>query len=162
MLGISIFLLIMGFFYLTYRYFNNDSEPILIGCSGNVNLQYTEPFNTDEQLLYPSGSIRKPFELTNDSNCVVSYKVYIRNLNGDLKNHVIFKIYSGDTLLYSEDATHFTRENAYGSETPLLANNSKTYDIEIVIKEDIGNDYENKMLDFDLVVTPYNPILKTE
>ena len=78
------------------------------------------------------------------------YRLYLENVDGALKDALIFEIYDGEELLYSASAADFSEQNPFVGQEILQPDQTKTLSLCVRMKETAGNMYQQQSIQFDL------------
>jgi hypothetical protein len=149
---IGILILITYFIFWTYHLLDPNNKH-----SYKIELNKEELVFTDSnQLFAPGEQTKKPLEIKNSGNKLVYYQLFLANVRGDIQDVVMFYIYQDNQLLYSNSASQFNQNNAFQPKLAIRPGETHTYDLVVEILEDAGNEYQGKVLNFDLVVTITN------
>ena len=96
-------------------------------------------------------TIKKSFFIKNESTIDVYYKLYLENIEGDLKDIVVITIKEGNTTLYSDIASNLTKQNVIES-YELNKDETKNLTIYFYYPSNSNNKGQNKDLSFNLSV----------
>lgn len=113
-------------------------------------------FKDTDHTLQPNDSVEKTLEIKNNSDRLVKYQIYLENLNGNFDEHLIFNIYQSEQLLYSQTALNFNREHPFVSQQLIKPGDIHHYQIEVYVSKEAGNEYQNQLLTFDIVLETVN------
>ncbi len=123
----------------------SDKNQLIISINdGNI-------FDEDGLVYAPGETRTSPLIIKNNGFHDVYYKIYLDNVRGELKDSIIFKIYLDDKLMHCVLASEFNKSHPFISNKPIKVKETHTYVLEIEIMCDIGNEFQNQILNFDIV-----------
>lgn len=124
--------------------------------SGNVEIEVNDGktvFSEQDSLLEPERTLIKKFTIENKGSADVYYRLYLENIQGDLRKALNFKIYDGDELLFDGSAIDLSKENPCISDKKLLKGEIRTLVTLVKMNGDINsNNYQTKNMKFDITV----------
>lgn len=100
--------------------------------------------------IEPGMTLKEDLVIKNLSTVDVYYRLYLENVDGALKDALIFKIYDGEELLYSASAADFSEQNPFVGQEILQPDQTKTLSLCVRMKETAGNMYQQQSIQFDL------------
>lgn len=152
---IVIIILIVCFCIVTYAYVSNNvsvNDNKFVTGNVEININDGEPvIDKDEFKLEPGMTIKKSFFIKNESTINVYYKLYLDNIEGDLKDIVVITIKEDNTTLYSDIASNLTKDNVIDS-YELNKDETKNLTIYFYYPSNSNNKGQNKDLSFNLSV----------
>ena len=147
-LVIFIFTIIFIAIYMIYDREELQTKHVLeIDSNGFKNISHKS------NMLEPGSEVSSNFIITNISNKKVNYIIFIDNLDGEIEDLIIFKIYYNNELVYSEKASNFNKANAFNA--PLIDEHGKhEYLIKTeLVSPEITNEHQGKSLKFDIKIS---------
>ncbi len=134
---------------LVYSMVSVDNNLFVTGTV-KINLNDNKPIISENEFIFEPGmTVKKDFFVKNESSCDVYYKLYFKNINGELADVLEVKIYSGDTVIYDGTPTELTRNNVLSTDDILRLNETKKLSVYFHFPENAGNETENLFLSFD-------------
>ena len=127
-----------------------------------INLNNGEPIIREDEFVFEPGmTVKKDFFIENLSTWDVYYKLYFREVSGNLADELEITIKDGDKPIYNGTMLSLTGERSLPVAEPLAVMEKKTLSIYFHFPEDGGNQLQNQKLQFDLsadaVQTKNNP-----
>jgi len=127
-----------------------------------INLNGGETIIREDEFLFESGmNVEKDFYIENQSTCGVWYRLFFKNIEGNLGKYLDVKILDNDEVLSSGKLSELTRDKVGAYEKPLASGEKKILTISFQLSEDVGNEAMNQFLIFDFgaeaVQTRNNP-----
>lgn len=117
----------------------------------SINLNDGEPLLRENELLLLSGvTAEKEFFIENNSPCAISYRLYLADVSGELRDMVVVTIKDGDTVLYSAPASQLTAENTAMVDEALASGQRKYLTACFSLSEEYGNEAQSLTLKFTL------------
>ena len=146
---IILFLIIGTLIWVMIR-FESDPSPV---PQNQIEINDVEfKFDNPESAFQPGEREAKSLRVKNTSKEAVFYQIYFDNMEGNLKDVILFYIYQEDQLLHSIVASDFTSSNAFVFPTLVQPGETTVYNLEYKISEDAGNEYQNQNFIFDIVI----------
>lgn len=147
-------------FALTYSIITVENNMFKTGYV-SINLNNGAPVVKDNELVFAPGmTVEKDFFIENAGTCSIFYKLYFKNVSGDLANKVIITISNSATPLYSGTAYELN-EKVLAAEDILDIDERRDLTLSFTFPKDVGNEAMAKSLSFDLhakaVQTKNNP-----
>lgn len=140
---------------------NNYFETGSIDLNLNDGKPVIEP---DEFRFEPGMTVKKDFFIENPaatSSGDVYYKLYLKDVKGELADVLVLTVADGSDILYTGTATNFTEANAKTADALLAVGETRTLTITFYYPREAGNDTQNDDLSFVLwaraVQTKNNP-----
>lgn len=117
-----------------------------------INLNDGEAVTTDEMFtrFEPGMTVETTFFIRNLSTDPVFYKIYLKDVEGDLKNVLVVSILDGTDILYTGPVSGCTRLGVGRPTRQLALNGQKELTISFYFPKDAGNAYQQKELTFVL------------
>lgn len=135
---------------LNYAAVTVDNNSFTTGIV-KINLNDGKAFiRADEFLFEPGMTVEKPIFLQNESTDDVYYRLYFRNIKGDLAKVLDVTIREGDTVLLSGKLSELTGENIGASRSLLKLDERKELTVVIHYPEASGNDTQSTRVSFEL------------
>lgn len=136
-------------FTLVYSIVSVDNNIFRTG-SVSIDLNGGQPvIEAEDSNFAPGMTLEETFYIQNESTYSVYYKLYFRNLSGDMADVVEVTIYNGEEILYKGTPSSLTKEKVKAANDELLINERRELKIVFVFPEEAGNLIDN-MLTFDL------------
>ncbi len=115
-----------------------------------INLNDEKPVIKEGEFLFEPGmTVKKDFFIQNLSTCEVYYKLYFKNVSGDLASLLNIKICDGDKTLFSGNAQSLSRAEVSAADDILAINEKRDLQIYFHLPKDAGNEAQSKFLTFD-------------
>jgi len=108
-------------------------------------------FDENDLALAPGDSIKKPMTIKNIGTGSIYYRIFLENVDGNLKDAIVFNIYDEGVLVKTVVTADFTFDNAFVSDVSLDVDEQKDYMVEAVMSSDAGNNYRDNYITFDFI-----------
>lgn len=116
-----------------------------------LNLNNGQPVvDVSDGTFAPGMKLSRNFFIENISDEVVDFRLYFTNINGKLKDILLFKIKDGDNIIAEGKMTDFTKRSSTRRMGTLNAHEKKFYLIEFYFPTNVNNDYKKANIEFDL------------
>ncbi len=118
----------------------------------SINLNNGEPI-VDEAglLLEPGMTVKRDFFLANNSSCEVYYRLYFKDVKGNLADVLRIEIRDGDKVLYKGTPSSLTLSNISAADDMLGVNEKRELQMYLHMEESTSNAAQGMSLSFDLV-----------
>lgn len=144
--------------YATVYVENNLFATGIVNINLNDGKPVIEKYNTE-----PGATEVRYFFIENHSTWDVYYKIYFKNITGELANVLDVQIFEDETntLIFSGKMTDLTRDKVGAADDILRLGEHKNFKIVFHFPEEAGNEAQNLDLTFDIaadaVQTKNNP-----
>ncbi len=120
--------------------------------TGNIkiNLNDGKPVIEDDFNLEPGMTIIKDFFIENVGSNDVYYKLYFKNIKGELAEQLEIKIKDKEKVIYSGKISNLTKLKPLDIDDVLQVNERKDYILEIHMPKETTNNYQDTKLTFIL------------
>ena len=136
-------------FTLVYSIVSVDNNIFRTG-SVSIDLNGGEPIiEAEDSNFAPGMTIEETFYIQNDSSYSVYYKLYFRNLSGDMADVIDVTVYNGDEILYEGKPSDLVKDKVKAANDELKINERRELRIVFVFPEEAGNLIDS-MFTFDL------------
>lgn len=136
-------------FTLVYSIVSVDNNIFRTG-SVSIDLNGGEPIiEAEDSNFAPGMTIEETFYIQNDSSYSVYYKLYFRNLSGDMADVIDVTIYNGDEIIYEGKPSDLVKDKVKAANDELRINERRELKIVFVFPEEAGN-LIDPMFTFDL------------
>ncbi len=127
-----------------------------------INLNDGNPVIEEYEFLFAPGiTVEKEFFIENQSTCDVYYKLYFKDIEGELADVLDVSVRDGNKILFSGKAADLTREKVGAADDILKLNERRNLTVSFHFPEEAGNDTQGLYLAFtmgaDAVQTKNNP-----
>ena len=133
------------------------SSAVLIGSkyweSENVQiwLNNEEPIITDDDIVFEPGvTAVRDFEVRNDGNTILSYRLYFDNVEGDLADVIVVTIRKGDKVLYEGTISQLNKYDTRNADDFIRPRQSAALTIEFHYPEEASMLSADSFTTFDL------------
>lgn len=127
-----------------------------------IDLNGGKPILTEDEYLFEPGmTVNKDFTLTNTGTVDVYYKLYFRDVSGELADVLEVTLTDGSDVLYTGTLSGLTRSTAATAPAVLAVGQARTLQASFHCPENTGNAAQQARMSFvlcaDAVQTKNNP-----
>lgn len=123
---------------------------IFMTGSVKIDLNGGKPvINENEFLFEPGMTVKKDFYVKNLSSCDVYYKLYFKNINGGLTDHIVITIKDQEKTLYEGNISDLTEDEVSACDDVLSLGQTKSLEIYFYFPPESSNEAQNLYLSFD-------------
>lgn len=117
-----------------------------------INLNDGNPVTDDEMFrrFEPGMTVNTGFFVKNESTDAVYYKLYLKDVDGELADVLEMSILDGSTILYSGKVSDCTRLGVGSASQTLALNEQKNLTVSFYFPKEAGNVFQDKDLTFVL------------
>lgn len=147
LIHLSILIILIIFVSL---YFFITCEPLKSDYTLNLDADEFISTTSNNNILEPGNKIISTLEITNTSNRKINYQLYLDNLDGDLKEKLVFYVYYKEKLVYSNTAINFSKINPF---SPPVINEGEIHKFRVIIEilnPELAISDQGKYLKFDI------------